>query len=108
LELSGCLALLQEIGKPAAGHRYFTGLMDHLASQIHSLLQKCRNALWKPRSQGYEQNPDFNGVQQEGAGLYQVTVKDGKRQSTAVAFLRPIKDRPNLTIQTGALVTRTL
>ncbi|NEQ19078.1 MAG: choline dehydrogenase [Microcoleus sp. SIO2G3] len=59
-------------------------------------------------AQGYEQNPDFNGVQQEGAGLYQVTVKDGKRQSTAVAFLRPIKDRPNLTIQTGALVTRLL
>jgi choline dehydrogenase len=59
-------------------------------------------------AQGYEQNPDFNGVQQEGAGLYQVTVKDGKRQSTAVAFLRPIKERPNLTIQTGALVTRLL
>jgi choline dehydrogenase len=57
-------------------------------------------------AQGYEQNPDFNGVQQEGAGLYQVTVKDGKRHSTAVAFLRPIKDRPNLTIQTGAWVTR--
>jgi choline dehydrogenase len=37
-----------------------------------------------------------------------VTVKDGKRQSTAVAFLRPIKDRPNLTVQTGALVTRLL
>jgi choline dehydrogenase len=59
-------------------------------------------------AQGYEQNPDFNGVQQEGAGLYQRTVKDGKRQSTAVAFLRPIFERPNLTIQTGALVTRLL
>jgi choline dehydrogenase len=60
------------------------------------------------QAQGYEQNPDFNGLQQKGAGLYQVTVKDGKRESTAVAFLRPIKDRPNLTIQTGALVTRLL
>ncbi|WP_127083049.1 GMC family oxidoreductase [Dulcicalothrix desertica] len=59
-------------------------------------------------AQGYEQNSDFNGVQQEGTGLYQVTVKDGKRQSTAVAFLRPIFERPNLTIQTGALVTRLL
>jgi len=58
-------------------------------------------------AQGYEQNPDFNGVQQEGAGLPSDR-EDGKRQSTAVAFLRPIKDRPNLTIQTGALVTRLL
>ena len=59
-------------------------------------------------AQGYEQNPDFNGVQQEGAGLFQLTVKDDKRQSTAVAFLHPIFERPNLTIQTGALVTRLL
>ncbi|AOY79260.1 GMC family oxidoreductase N-terminal domain-containing protein [Moorena producens JHB] len=59
-------------------------------------------------SKGYGHNPDFNGKQQEGAGLYQLTVKDGKRQSTAVAFLHPIISRPNLTIQTGALVTRIL
>ncbi len=57
---------------------------------------------------GYEHNPDFNGAQQEGAGLYQLTIKDGKRHSTAAAFLVPILDRPNLTITTGALVTRLL
>lgn len=57
---------------------------------------------------GYNRNPDFNGAQQEGAGLYQLTVKEGRRQSTAVAYLHPILDRPNLTIQTGALVTRIL
>lgn len=59
-------------------------------------------------AQGYDRNSDFNGVQQEGAGLYQLTVKDGKRHSTAEAFLRPIFERPNLTIQTGAMVTRLL
>jgi choline dehydrogenase len=57
---------------------------------------------------GYENNPDFNGSQQEGAGLYQLTVKDGKRHSAAVAFLVPILDRPNLSITTGAFVTRLL
>ncbi|WP_341530459.1 GMC family oxidoreductase N-terminal domain-containing protein [Nostoc sp. UHCC 0302] len=57
---------------------------------------------------GYERNPDFNGAQQEGAGLYQLTIKDGKRHSTAAAFLVPILDRPNLTVTTGALVTRLL
>jgi choline dehydrogenase len=57
---------------------------------------------------GYDHNPDFNGVQQEGVGPFQFTVKDGKRHSTAVAFLRPILQRPNLTVTTGALATRLL
>ncbi|OUL25001.1 choline dehydrogenase [Nostoc sp. T09] len=57
---------------------------------------------------GYDRNPDFNGAQQEGAGLYQLTIKDGKRHSTAAAFLVPILDRPNLTVTTSALVTRLL
>ncbi|MDF5720094.1 MAG: GMC family oxidoreductase N-terminal domain-containing protein [Rhizonema sp. PD37] len=57
---------------------------------------------------GYNINPDFNGAQQEGAGMYQFTIKDGKRHSAAAAFLLPILDRPNLTVQTGTLVTRLL
>ncbi|BAY09955.1 GMC family oxidoreductase [Calothrix sp. NIES-2098] len=57
---------------------------------------------------GYDHNPDFNGTQQEGAGPYQLTVKDGKRHSTATAFLVPILQRSNLTVTTGALVTRLL
>jgi choline dehydrogenase len=57
---------------------------------------------------GYDRNADFNGAYQEGAGLYQLTVKDGKRHSAAAAFLVPILDRPNLTVQTSALVTRLL
>jgi choline dehydrogenase len=57
---------------------------------------------------GYDYNTDFNGTQQEGAGLYQLTVKDGKRHSAAAAFLVPILQRPNLTVTTGALVTRLL
>ena len=57
---------------------------------------------------GYDRNVDFNGAHQEGAGLYQLTVKDGKRHSAAAAFLVPILDRPNLTVQTSALVTRLL
>jgi choline dehydrogenase len=57
---------------------------------------------------GYDYNPDFNGAQQEGAGPYQLTVKDGRRHSAAAAFLLPIIHRPNLTVTTGALVTRLL
>ena len=57
---------------------------------------------------GYKYNPDFNAEQQEGVGPLQFTIKDGKRHSTAAAFITPILDRPNLTVQTGALVTRLL
>jgi len=45
---------------------------------------------------------DFNGAQQEGLGMYEVTHKYGERWSTARAFLDPIDERPNLTVITGA------
>jgi|TARA_B110001469_G_scaffold27510_1_gene28217 choline dehydrogenase len=55
---------------------------------------------------GMAHNQDFNGQQQAGAGRYQVTQKESKRCSAAVAYLHPIADRPNLTIITGAHVRR--
>ena len=47
--------------------------------------------------------PDFNGAQQDGFGLYQVTQKAGERWSAARAYL---SERPNLAIRTGALVEK--
>ena len=55
---------------------------------------------------GWTENCDFNGLQQEGFGFYQVTQKNGKRHSTAAAYLKPIWHRSNLTIQTRAQVTQ--
>jgi choline dehydrogenase len=55
---------------------------------------------------GIPANRDFNGPEQLGAGLYQVTQRDGARCSSAVAYLNPAKSRPNLTVHTGALVSR--
>ncbi|NYD42950.1 GMC family oxidoreductase [Nocardioides panaciterrulae] len=55
---------------------------------------------------GLKRNDDFNGAEQEGAGQYQVTCKGGRRWSTNEAYLRPARDRENLTIATGALATR--
>lgn len=55
---------------------------------------------------GHPANPDFNGARQEGCGLYQRTIKDGRRQSAAVAFLHPVLSRPNLTVRTGVQVNR--
>jgi len=55
---------------------------------------------------GMPYNPDFNGARQEGAGLYQTTIRGNRRCSAAVAYLRPALARPNLTLVTGALVRR--
>lgn len=57
---------------------------------------------------GIPPNPDFNGPAQEGAGLYQVTQKNGRRQSAADSYLRPAKRRTNLTVVSGAHATRVL
>ena len=57
---------------------------------------------------GLAPNPDFNGREQEGSGLYQVTQRRGQRWSAAAAFLRPALGRPNLTVRTHALTTRVL
>ena len=60
------------------------------------------------RQAGYPENRDFNGPQQEGVGLYQVTHRNGERFSAAKAYLAPHRDRPNLHVVTGAHATRVL
>ncbi len=57
---------------------------------------------------GYPATDDINGASQEGFGLIDMTVKDGRRWSTADAYLKPAMDRPNLTVITDALATRIL
>lgn len=57
---------------------------------------------------GYQRNDDFNGATQSGFGMYQVTQKNGKRCSTAVAYLKPVLNRPNLHVETEAQATKLL
>ena len=56
---------------------------------------------------GYPLNDDFNGAEQEGVGVYQVTQKNGERWSAARGYLLPyIGKRPNLHVITQAMVSR--
>src|SRR6516165_8481043 len=57
---------------------------------------------------GLPANNDFNGARQEGAGHFQSTTNQGRRWSTAAAYLRPTRRRWNLTIWTNAHATRIL
>ncbi|MGI0524117.1 GMC family oxidoreductase [Rhizobium giardinii] len=58
------------------------------------------------QSWGLPYNPDFNGETQYGAGLYQVTCRDGRRRSSAVSYLRPVQSRKNLMVMTGSRAIR--
>lgn len=51
---------------------------------------------------------DYNSGDQEGVHVTQATIRDGRRCSTAVAYLRPATARPNLTVKTGCLVEKIL
>ncbi|MFT7107396.1 MAG: choline dehydrogenase [Yoonia sp.] len=55
---------------------------------------------------GYKFNPDHNGADQEGVGFFQLTSRNGRRCSAAVAYLNPVKSRDNLQIITHAQVEK--
>jgi choline dehydrogenase len=73
--------------------------------QIHPLtrawLQACQQA-------GLPLNPDFNSGDQAGCGLYQITARNARRSSAATAYIHPARERRNLSVTTGAQVTRIL
>lgn len=64
-------------------------------------LQACAQA-------GHPLNGDFNGASQDGFGIYDFNIAEGRRMTTARAFLRPAMARPNLHVATGALVRRVI
>lgn len=66
----------------------------------------CDAWLQAAQEYGLPFNPDFNGATDYGVGRYQLSIRGRWRSSTAVAFLRPALQRPNLTVLTGALTSR--
>ena len=93
---------------------------DHAESQLHGSggpmavsSIKRRHELIEAfiasaQARGIPRTDDFNGESQEGAGYYQLTMKDGWRVSAAKAYLRPARKRKNLRVITQALATRVL
>jgi choline dehydrogenase len=74
-------------------------------SEPHPL---CEAFIDAAQQAGFPRNDDFNGPEQEGAGYFQLTARNGRRCSTAVGYLRPARGRTNLKVETGALTTRIL
>ena len=66
----------------------------------------CKSYEAAAQSAGLPYNSDFNGATQEGVGHFQMSTKNGIRNSAARAFLRPAMKRKNLAVITNAQVTR--
>jgi choline dehydrogenase len=66
----------------------------------------CEHWLAAAQQFGLPSNADFNGESDFGVGRFQLTVAGGWRSSASVAFLRPALPRSNLTVVTGAQVSR--
>ncbi|MGC2776923.1 MAG: GMC family oxidoreductase N-terminal domain-containing protein [Bradyrhizobium sp.] len=67
--------------------------------------QLCESFMDGAVSLGIPRNPDYNGAIQEGVSYVQRTIKDGRRVSSATAFLRPASKRPNVEVRTHAHAT---
>src|SRR5258706_4031261 len=71
-----------------------------------SPLPICEAFFQAGQEMGIPFNPDFNGAHQEGLGYYQLTQLNARRSSTSVAYLKPIRDRRNLTVRLGTQALR--
>lgn len=76
--------------------------VSEFTTAVHPI---CQRFLASCETLGIPANPDFNAAQMEGAGTWQMTIRDGWRESASNAFLRPAMRRSNLSVITRALVT---
>lgn len=79
--------------------------VEDMSDRTHPLTRRYLRAATQA---GLPINCDFNGASQEGAGVYQLNIKHGRRMSAARAFLRPAMTRGNLRVETGCTVRRIL
>jgi choline dehydrogenase len=80
----------------------------HVADPSADYHPLCQEFIKASNQFGFRHNPDFNGEDQEGVGVYQITTKNGRRMSTARAYLDPARRNKNLQIETGAMVEKIL
>jgi 4-pyridoxate dehydrogenase len=89
------------------GPSYYRGGDGPLATQMAPYDDPLVEAFGAAgRDAGHPSTPDYNGARQEGFGVWQMTIRDGRRCSAADAYLRPALDRPNLRVEIRALTAR--
>lgn len=76
-----------------------------MARDAHPL---CETWLHAAAQAGFHRTKDYNGRDQEGVAVYQITTRKGMRESAATAFLAPARKRANLSVVTEAFATKIL
>ena len=79
--------------------------VSDVSADVHPL---CESYLRAGEQIGLVRNHDINGASNEGVAINQITTRNGLRESASTAYLRPALQRRNLTLITGAHVTRVL
>jgi choline dehydrogenase len=93
----------------AARHDVFRGHAGPLVLERGPASSPLFGAFFEAVQQaGYELTDDLNGYRQEGFAPFDRNVHNGRRLSASRAYLRPVRDRPNLDVRTRAFVTRLL
>jgi len=64
----------------------------------------CTRLIAASEAAGIPRIADYNGPEQDGVSMFQVTQSDGRRFSAADAYLRPARSRPNLEVRTNVTV----
>jgi choline dehydrogenase len=83
------------------------------SGELNVTRERWLSSYWQPfldaaAAAGVDPIDDYNGAEMEGGALLQTTTRRGRRHSAADAFLKPVRKRENLTVQTGAHVRRIL
>jgi len=89
---------------PAAAPRGPAIHISDVSADVHPL---CRKFIDSCRALGFA-GEDFNGPRGEGVGIYQITTKNGRRESSSQCYLHPALHRANLTLRLRAQVLRIL
>ena len=79
--------------------------VEDIAGEVHPLTPLFVKATGEA---GLPYNPDLNGATSEGAGIYQITTRGGRRESAARAFLHPARRSGRVKLETDTQVTRIL
>jgi choline dehydrogenase len=87
---------------------YHGGHGELCVSNLRNDHPYCEAWLQAGTEAGFPRSADFNGAQDSGLGAYQLTLRGHWRCDAAMAFLEPVRKRPNLTVLTGVHVTRVM
>jgi choline dehydrogenase len=104
-----CLPYFRKSETSSKGPNLYRGSDGPLSVETGSLASPIFDAVLAAGAQaGHPISSDLNGAEPEGLGRFDCTRRRGRRCSAAVAYLRPVLSRPNLTVQTGTLAERIL